>query len=74
MTEGVWSSGMIPASGAGGPEFDSPNSPESSFFFFFLLLLLTLFSCFYCFLLTHKRSQKGVILILSMSPSLPHCD
>ena len=29
--KGVWSSGMIPASGAGGRGFDSPNSPESSF-------------------------------------------
>ena len=43
MTEGVWSSGMIPASGAGGPEFDSPNSPESSFFLLFCFL-------FFCFL------------------------
>ncbi len=25
---GIWSSGMIPASGAGGPEFNSRNTPE----------------------------------------------
>ena len=27
FAEAVWSSGMIPASGAGGPGFDSRNSP-----------------------------------------------
>jgi hypothetical protein len=32
MIEGDWSSGMIPASGAGGREFDSRITP----FFFFL--------------------------------------
>ena len=27
--QGIWSSGMIPASGAGGPEFNSRNTPLS---------------------------------------------
>lgn len=27
----VWSRGMIPASGAGGPEFESRNGPGDSF-------------------------------------------
>ena len=31
--QSVWSSGMIPASGAGGPGFDSRNRPKISFSF-----------------------------------------
>lgn len=30
MNASVWSSGMIPASGAGGPGFESRNGPEVS--------------------------------------------
>ena len=36
---GVWSSGMIPASGAGGPEFNSRNAP-----FYFCLKKFGVFS------------------------------
>ena len=33
-----WSSGMIPASGAGGPEFNSRTSPAIFSFYKFILL------------------------------------
>ena len=57
-TEGIWSSGMIPALGAGGPEFNSRNTPPifsifaSSlpiiFYIFAMLPVLCIFSS--CFL------------------------
>ena len=37
---GDWSSGMIPASGAGGREFDSRITPCGVMFYFFYFVLI----------------------------------
>ena len=52
MTKGDWSSGMIPASGAGGPEFDSPVSPSFCLLFVRSISTFWLYVYYYDFVFT----------------------